>query len=441
LLILFLLSPLFAQQWQTTARRDVFAFSHVTLIDATGAPARRDMTVVVVGTRIAAIGKSGRVRIPEGARVVDATGKFLIPGLWDMHVHIGDGAFDRDSYLPLFVANGVTGVRVMTGAPEHHLWRSSVESGALLGPRMVIASGRIDEAKTGEAQAREAARRAKREGADFFKVYDDLPRASYFALVDEARRLSLPVEGHVPRSVTALEVSAAGQRSVEHFTGLDEAKFDRAKAGAVIAAFKKNGTWLCPTLIMRHNYAMLDDRSLAADTRLRYAKPSWREGWLRMSNDSAKTPAAEWAKRRELIRKEDALVGEMRHAGVGILAGTDDSNPYVIPGFSLHDELALLVAAGLTPMQALQAATLNPAKFFGRLDTLGTVETGKLADLVLLDADPLADIRNTTRINAVVVNGRLLDRKDLDGILRPRSVVILDGEPPVISSDHLNKPD
>jgi imidazolonepropionase-like amidohydrolase len=417
LTLLFLLQPSPLLPRQAGARPNLLAFSHVTVIDATGASARRDMTVVVSGSRIVAVGRSGKTRVPGGALVVDATGKFLIPGLWDMHAHLGDEVFDRDAHLALFVANGVTGVRVMTGSTEHHAWRREIEAGTLTGPRMIIASRRIDEAQTDETQAREAIRRARREGADFFKVYDALPRASYFALMEEARRLNFPVAGHVPASVTAAEASAAGQRSVEHFTGLDEAKTDPSKAARVAASFRRNATWLCPTLVMRHNYARLDDRRMASDPRLKYAKPSWRERWLRMTDDAAKTPAAEWAQRRELIRKEDDLVAAMRRAGVRVLAGTDDANPYVIPGFGLHDELALLVAAGLTPMQALQAATLNPAKFFGRLDSLGTVEAGKLADLLLLDADPLEDIRNTTKISAVVVNGRLLDREELDRML------------------------
>lgn len=417
LLLILQPAPTLSRQAGASVRTTVLAFTHVTVIDASGAPARRDMTVVVAGARIVALGKSGQTRVPMGARVVDARGKFLIPGLWDMHAHLGTEAFDRDAHLALFVANGVTGVRVMTGSTEHHVWREEIEAGTILGPRMIIASERIDEAKTDEAQAREAVRRAKREGADFFKVYDALPRASYFAAADEARRLKFPLAGHVPASVTAAEASAAGQRSVEHFTGLDEAKADRAKADAVISVFRRNATWLCPTLVVRHNYARLDDRRMATDPRLKYAKPSWRARWLRMTDESAKTPAAEWAKRRELIRKEDDLVGAMSRAGVGILAGTDDANPYVIPGFSLHDELALLVASGLTPMQALRAATYNSAKFLGRLDSLGTVQTGKLADLLLLDADPLADIRNATKINAVVLNGRLLDRRELDALL------------------------
>lgn len=386
----------------------------------TGAQPKPDMSVVIQGNRITSIGKSAKANIPTNARVIDARGKFLIPALWDMHVHLGNEDFDKSSYLRLFIANGVTGIRIMDGSPEYHLWRKEIESGTLLGPRMVIASQVIgfgDSSNLSETAIREEVRKAKQEGADFIKVHDNILRSSYFALMDEAERLNLPVEGHVPASITAREASEAGQKSIEHSTGLDDAKSDESLAEALIAVFKRNRTWLCPTLIMRSNYASLDDASLATDPRLKYVKPSWRNRWLNMTKNAVSTPSGEWSKRREIIRKEKVLVGKMQKAGVGILAGTDDANPYSFVGFGLHDELAMLVEAGLTPMQALQAATLNPAKFFNTLASLGTIEKGKLAELVLLDANPLVDIRNTQRINAVVVKGRYFSKESLQQIL------------------------
>jgi imidazolonepropionase-like amidohydrolase len=408
--------PLYAQQ-QVIAEQNVLAMTHVTVIDVTGAPAKPDMTVIISGNRIIEIGKTQNIRIPQDALKIDATGQFLIPGLWDMHVHIGDEDFDKMAYLRLFIVNGVTGIRIMEGAPEHHLWRREIEDGTLLAPRMVIASRIIGQTRISEAEACEEVRKAKQEGADFIKVHDNLPRESYFALIDEAKRLNLLVEGHTPTSITAEEASQVGQKSIEHLTGLDEAKSDLNKAQALFRIFKKNHTWQCPTLIMRHNYALLNDSRLANDPRLKYVEPSWRKQWLKMVQEAETWPADEAVKRKELIRLEDNLVGEMQRAGVGILAGTDDANPFCFPGFSLHDELALLVEAGLTPMEALQTATLNPAKFFSQLDSLGAIEKGKLADLVLLDANPLEDIHNTKKINAVIANGRLLDRKTLDEIL------------------------
>lgn len=401
------------------------AITQVAVVDISRGAIKRDLTVIVAGGRITAIGKSRTVKIPTGAQIINAAGKFLIPGLWDMHAHLGNDDFDKTASVRLFIVNGVTGIRIMNGTPTHHVWRQEIESRVLSGPRMVIASRIIDgpnsfvsDEKAGnQEEARAAVRKAKQEGADFVKVHDTLSRDAYLAIIDEAKRLGLPVAGHVPAAITAKEASDAGQRSVEHFTGLAAAETDSAKADALIAIFRKNHTWNCPTLVMRNSYAVLDDRGLANDTRLRYAKPSWKRSWLNMTNGSANLPAAEWAARRETVRREKALVGRFQRAGIGILAGTDDINPYVMPGFSLHDELVMLVASGLTPMQALQAATLNPAKFFNQLDSIGTVEKGKFADLVLLNANPLEDIRNTTKINAVLVNGRFLNRQMLDNML------------------------
>ena len=426
LLLALLLPPHLFAQLRSPAEQRAFVLARVTVIDVTGARAKNDMTVVVIDGRIAAVGKDKDIRVPKGARVIDATGKFLIPGLWDMHAHIGNEDYDKEAHLRLFVANGVTGIRIMNGAPEHHLWRKEIESGKLLGPRMFIASRVIDGPKTylsgvtivaDAAQAREAVRQAKNEGADLVKVHDNVPRDAYFAIAREARLAGLPVGGHVPASLSAAEASDAGQKSIEHFTGLAEAVSDVKKADAIIATLKKNYTWVCPTLIMRNNYASLDDPRLADASRLKYAKPSWRAYWSRLTREAETWPAGEAERRKEGVRRERELIGRMQRAGVGVLAGTDDSNPYVIPGLSIHDELALLVDSGLTPMQALQAATLSPAKFFNKLDQLGSIERGKLADLVLLGANPLEDIHNTTRIEAVVVNGNYLERGALNQIL------------------------
>jgi imidazolonepropionase-like amidohydrolase len=419
LLITLLTSPALTQAKQTT-RNAPLALTHVNIIGMAGAKPKSDMTVIIVGNRIAAVGKTRELRLPKDAQVINAAGKYLIPGLWDMHVHLGVEEFDRDSNLRLFIANGITGIRIMAGEPVYHLWRKEADGGALLAPKMFIASQVIGFgglSNISRAQSREEVRKARRAGADFIKVHDNLSRESYYALVDEAKRLGLSVEGHIPASIRAGEASRAGQKSFEHLTGLSPAEPDRATAERWFAVFRKNQTWQCPTLIMRHNYAFLNDNSLASDPRLKYVKPSWKTRWLRMTDEARMWPEAEAAKRREIIRKEALLVGKMQKAGVGILAGTDDANPYVFPGFSLHDELALLVRAGLSPLEALQTATYNPARFFGMLSTLGTVERGKFADLVLLDANPLENISNTKKIAAVITNGRYLQRESLDKIL------------------------
>jgi len=422
------------------------ALTHVTVIDVTGGPTRRDTTVLITGDRITAIGDSATISVPADAKVVDATGKFLIPGLWDMHVHW----YVRDTFT-LFIANGVTGVRQMFGNSDLLRWRDQIAKGSLLGPRMVVASPLIDGpepvwpnsiAVSNEAEGRKAVRRVKQWGADFVKVYALLPRDAYFGIADEAKQQGITFVGHAPYSVSPGEASDAGQKSIEHLTGIliecsdketdlraklvkadsPEARgrvqataletYDEKKAADLFARFVKNQTWQCPTLTVLRSSAILGNESFR-DGRLRYIPRLLQQRWSRgaphrVGGDNAG---------KQVFQKEIAIVGAMRKAGVAILAGTDTGNPFCFPGFSLHEELALLVIAGLTPVEALQSATLNPAKFFGLDKTLGTIEQGKIADLVLLDANPLEDIRNTQRISAVISNGRLFDRKGLDKML------------------------
>lgn len=441
-------------------------FTHATVIDATGGPAQPDMTVVVTADRISQLGKSGELSVPTGAQVIDATGKFLIPGLWDMHIHW----YDKD-YLPLFIANGVTGVRVMWGMPMHHEWRKEIESGKLLGPRMYIASPIVDGPRAfwqgsitvaNAAEGRAVVAKVKQQGADFVKVYSYLPRDAYFAIADEAKKENIPFEGHVPITVSAEEASEAGQKSIEHLTGilpacssregellkatqedfaeaLTSAKpmasvrggpksserqrvaletYDSRKADALFAEFEKNHTWQCPTLTVLRSFASITDPSFTNDPRLKFMPREIRSSWdpsrdVRLKNRSAGAIETE----KKVYLKNLEIVGAMQRAGVGIIAGTDTLNPYCFPGFSLHDELGLLVQSGLTPMEALQAATLNAARFMGRENELGTIEAGKLADLVLLDANPLDDIANTRKIDAVVYGGRLFPKPVLDEML------------------------
>lgn len=441
--------------------------THVTVIDVTATDSRRaskpNHTVVMTGSRITAIGKPGKVRIPAGAQVVDASGRFLIPGLWDMHVHtLVEGR--PEYFFPLFIANGVTGLRDMGGSlPWERIQqiRREIADGKLLGPRFGAVAGRILDGPGGRldvsvtaataGEGRQLVQSFKQQGADFIKVYNLLPRDVYLAIVDEAKKQGLPVAGHPPFSMTAAEVSDLGQKSIEHTADLftscsrDEAAlrqelreraqaggdsnaarvpvemkavagYDERKAADLFARFVRNGTWLCPTLAVRRPTTSASLGQIDSDVRLKYIPPSIRESW-RNAFTQRIAPSGDVAQRERRFQKTLEIVGAMQRAGVGILAGTDLPNPYVFPGFSLHDELALLVQAGLTPIQALQAATIHPAEFLGLSTSLGTVERGKIADLVLLEADPLEDITNTQRIRAVVVNGRYLPKETLQKML------------------------
>jgi hypothetical protein len=444
--LLLILSVLLLVRAKPDRTQAPLVFTHATIIDVTGAPPRRDTTVVITGDRISAIGDN--ISLPPEAHVVDVTGKFLIPGLWDMHVHW----YARDTFT-LFIANGVTSVRQMFGNSDLVRWREQIAKGSLLGPRMLVASPIIDGpepiwpnsiAVRNEDEGRKAVRRVKQWGADFVKVYALLPRDAYFGIADEAKQQGITFVGHVPNAVSPAEASDAGQKSIEHLTGIliacsdketelrtklvkadsPEARsrvqataletYDEKKAADLLARFVKNQTWQCPTLTVLRSNAYLGDEHFRQDGRLRYIPRLLQQRWnFRIVNRSGGDNAVA----KKVLQKQLEIVGAMQKAGVPILAGTDTGNPFCFPGFSLHDELALLVIAGLTPVEALRAATLNPAKFFGLDQSLGTIEQGKIADLVLLDANPLVDIRNTQRVDAVVSNGRLFDRKALDKML------------------------
>jgi imidazolonepropionase-like amidohydrolase len=432
------------------------AFVHVAVVDVRSGQIRPDMTVVLSYDRISQIGLSNIVHIPPNARTVDAHGEYLIPGLWDMHVHsLWDNNRPR-LFFPLFLANGVTGVREMGGpmpAADQVRWRNEIESGAVLGPRLVVSGPFVDGPHpvwpgsikvSTEAEGKQAVHTLQAAGVDFVKVYTAVPRAAYFGIAEEALKDRIPFVGHVPLEIGVDEASNAGQRSIEHLMGIllysssksDALKadlmkgtninqindelcdtYDSSRAGVLYALFLKNNTWQTPTLTIRHARPYLQELQAANDPRLKYMPKSIVEGWGSRVDQRQPTSPEVIASRKRLFQKELEVVGSMNRARVKLLAGTDTPNPYCFPGFSIHDELGFMVQAGLTPLEALQTATINPAEFLGLSKTLGTVEKGKTADLLLLDANPLENIANTRRIAAVVSSGRVFDRSALDGLL------------------------
>jgi len=354
----------------------------------------------------------------------------------------------------------VTGVRDMGGDitfEQIAQIRRDIAAGKMLGPR-IYAPGRILDATGGQhpeisvaadtpEQGRELVRSFKQQGADFLKVYDLLSRAVYLSIADEAKKEGITFEGHVPFALSATEASDLGQKSIEHATGIfissshDEEVLrkelvassttegvrkrieiksiesrDAHKEADLFRRFARNGTWQCPTLVVRRSSILTNENQLLADPRLKYIPLPVRQRWRDIFKARV-VHADQLEDINKRYRRTLEIVGAMYRAKVGILAGTDIPNPYLYPGFSLHDELELLVEAGLTPFAALQTATINPAKFFGKAKELGTIERGKLADLVLLEADPLESTSNTKRIAAVVVNGKYLPNVELQKML------------------------
>ncbi len=440
--------------WAQSAPGDpALQIENVTVIDVTGGPSKSHQTVIVRDGRIADIGPAEAFPdSKESITRIDGKGKFLIPGLWDMHVHtvFGDWFPRGESIsLPLFIANGVTGVRDMGGELDTlQQWRKQIAAGTLLGPRMVISGPMLDGprprfpssiAVTTAADGRRAVDDLKQRGVDFIKLQSLIPRDAVFAIADEARKQGIAFEGHVPDSVRASEASNAGQRSFEHLIGIFEgsspledeflqggktpgkflASFDPNRAAKLFALLARNQTWQCPTLVWERGGNLIEEIDFAHDPRAKYVPAYWKEvTWKRFTDEIRRDTTDDLPTRRRFVAKELDVVDQMHHSGIPFLAGTDTApGVYVFPGFSLHEELQLFVAAGFTPLEALQTATVSPAKFLGMEDSAGSVAKGKLADLVLLDANPLDDIRNTQKINAVIVNGRYLSRAALDQLL------------------------
>jgi len=455
--VLYLLLSILLSQ---LAWADSLVIQRVTVIDATGKPPQSGMSVVIEQDQIAAIGPWKKVKAPAGSQIVDGRGTFLIPGLWDMHVHgfhpdPGSKTEGETWMYPLHLANGVVGVRAMSGPENASAWRLQHAKYDKPSPSVYLASPIIDgpnptwpgSVSVADAeQARAAVDRCQANGSDFIKVYDGVPRDAYLAIADEAHKLGISFAGHVPDAIRVEEASDAGQKSIEHLIGVAvgasseeetlfavkfvqtgdflrrdlraEATYDESKAAALFARFIRNGTWQCPTLVVQRSSEHFDDGIFMHKEWLKYIPGDMRDLWKKMGDDTIKQRSAQfWSDAHRQFPEELKLVGRMYRAGVTILAGTDTYNPYVFPGFSLHDELSLLVEAGLSPMAALQTASIGPARFMGQAEHRGTVEVGKVADLVLLDRDPLADIHNSTSIRAVILGGKLMPRASLDAML------------------------
>ena len=453
-LLFALLGHLVTAGFAQSSAPSTLVIHDVTVIDAGGAPAKPHQTVIVRDRRIEAIESSrGGFAGKLPGNHVDGSGKFLIPGLWDMHVHMVFGDWfphGKEITLPLFIANGITGVRDMGGELEVlEQWRREISEGKLIGPRMVISGPMLDGPQPRfpsslAIKTREDGRRAvddlERRGADFIKLQSLIPREAVFAIAEEAKKQNITFVGHVPDAVRASEASNAGQKSFEHLIGIFEGSspledefikgrktekqflesYDPKRADALFALLAKHQTWQCPTLVWERGGNLIDQTDFASDTRAKYVPSYWKDvTWKRFTEQVEHDfNSDDLATRRHFVEKELEVVQAMHRAGIPFLAGTDTPpGVYIFPGFSLHEELQRFVAAGFTAMEALQTATLNPAKFLGREDELGTIEKGKLADMVLLDANPLDDIGNTQKIAGVVASGRYFSRADLDQML------------------------
>ena len=425
------------------AQDSTTVFRNVTVIDGRSPAPRLDRTVVIRGNRIIAEGPASSTSVPTGARVIDGRGKFLIPGLWDMHVHtVMPGG---RAVLPLYIANGVTGVRDMAGDWSTITgWRAEIARGSLIGPR-IIASGPYLEGGDqpiphllvkSPADAAPAVDSLVRLGVDFIKVHGQLSPESYFAIARAARTRRIPFAGHVSRAVGAAAASDSGQASIEHILAIPNpctpaevtslaprftvqgalGRCDTLDQAPLYEKLRRNGTWVVPTLVAQVEVSRWPKRDLPGDSLSRYLPDSLRQFVAGIFPMVDSVPPDADVTGAKLFSKRVAVTRALFRAGVGLMPGTDAPLRNSPPGFGLHEELLHFTRAGLTPFEALRAATLEPARFLGMLDSLGVIEAGKIADLVLLTANPLLDIRNSSRTAVVVANGRVYRiRRDAAG--------------------------
>lgn len=451
------------------------AFKHVNIVDVQSGRVLADQILLIAGNRIQAVGPTRRIRIPSGAQVVEAGGGYLIPGLWDMHVHAGsadDFASQIENRFPLLVAHGVTGVRNHHSTAPLERWieiRREVETGERLGPRLILSGPMLDGpiplirpgavSVSNAEDVRLAVDMLLRGGADYINISPTLPRNLYIVLAEAARQRDVAFVGPVPVAVSLTEASELGQESIEHLSPIPEScsprssEFHAARrdvfyarargknVSALIAhkdslqrlilhtysdnlcqdlfrRFVYNQTWVVPTLVVERTNALTFEARFQEDSHRRYIPAmEWTQWEAARARAIQRTGAEERALARAVFNQRVGVAAAMQRAGVGLLAGTDIPTSFLVPGLSLHEELELLVAAGLTPLEALRTATLNPARYLEATDSLGTIQVGKLADLVLLSANPLEDITNTQRIVAVVLNGHYLNRRALDELL------------------------
>lgn len=438
------------------------AITNTSVLDLNSGDVLTNQTVLIDNKKILSVGAPNAIELPANVIEVDGRNRYVMPSLWDMHTHIYKVTPLLD--LPLYIAYGVTNVRDMTSCPkkgdpfascpeDFKRWTRAAIDGRLVGPRVQgIASWQLngpgihDYMKglpeffgTATPDQARAFARYYAGKVDALKVYNYIPRDAYFALVDEAGKLGLDVVGHRPHSVSAIE-AAQSQKSIEHarfilhesFPGAHELRESVARgawtenrrqmldehdpdmANEIFSAMKAAGTWYVPTHLTRRVDAYGEQPIILNDPMLRYLHPLMKWQWLEDVNkviDEDPSPEARQTY-RDFYHKGLELTGQAHRAGVKVLVGTD----YIVAGVTVHDELEQLTMAGLTPLEALRAATVLPAEYFGLQDEYGLIEKGMNADLLLLNKNPLENIRNSRQIEAVIFNGNLYDKASLDEI-------------------------
>jgi imidazolonepropionase-like amidohydrolase len=430
--------------------QDTFAFVGVSVLPMTASDTiLHGQTVVVRDGHIAAVGPSSAIPVPSNTVRIDGSGPYLIPGLVDAHVHLE--YFDDPGVLALFVANGVTTVRNMDGRPYLLDWKTRIAAGELIGPAIYTAGPILDgdppirddnTVVKDPAEARAAVAAQHAAGYDFVKVYTGISPEAYRAVLSAAQELGMPVAGHVPRRLSLGEVLQSGLHSVEHLMDFDElvesdtsslrGRFhwsklylampaDTANITAAAQLAASSGTWIVPTMVQAERALVRPDSIdvwLAAPE-MAFIPADGRALWKQQAlRTAARMDSADWRAVERGRANRRHLLAALHASGARIAVGTDTPNAFVVPGFSVYEELALFMEAGISPREALVAATRDAALLLGAGDSAGTVEVGKRADLILLPANPLLDLRAVRRPTGVMLRGRWLPANELDVMLQ-----------------------
>lgn len=424
------------------AAADTTAFVNVNVVPMSEDRIVGQQTVIVTDGVIERIGGVGEVGVPERARVIDGTDRYLIPGLAEMHAHVPPAdSGDLERIFTLFVANGVTTVRGMLGHPSHLALRAQLIDGEAFGPRLITSGPSLNgRSVSGAADGARQVREQHAAGYDFIKIHPGLDDAEFAAIADTANGLGMPFAGHVPVSVGLMGALEAGMASIDHLDGYMAAlmpphydatggygglfdvllagEVDEAGIPALAGSTAAAGTSVVPTeTLVEQLVNEVPASELRTQPEMQYVPEATIERWVdaKQRQQQERGFSAEVAAGAIRIRR--SLIRELHVSGAVVLLGSDAPQVFNVPGFSLHRELELMVAAGLTPFEALEAATANAARFLG-LRT-GIIETGREADLVLLDSNPLADITSTRRVHGVMLRGSWYAAKDLDALLEP----------------------
>ncbi len=403
----------------------VTAFVGVTVVPMDTERVLADQTVVVRGERILEVGPVRSVRVPEGARRVDGRGKWLMPGLAEMHGHVPPPSAPpayTEHVLFLYLANGITTVRGMLGAPGQLELRRRAAAGEIASPTLYLAGPSFNgQSVSSPEQAISMVRAQKAEGWDLLKVHPGLTRPEYDAMARTARELGIRFGGHVPEEVGLMHAIEMGQETFDHIDGYVEAldgeagPVDDARLAEVVRRTREAGAWVVPTMALwevLYNTADLD--SLRAYPELRYVPRQQVEAWTSAFRQRAASPQYDAAASRNVIANRLRILGALHRGGARILMGTDAPQQFSVPGFSLHRELRRMSAAGMSPFAILASGTRSVGEYFRGQDRFGTVAAGQRADLLLLDANPLDDVANVSRIAGVMARGRWHPRAEID---------------------------